>query len=237
MPDRPHIQLDDELEALYAHITAMGGLVEEQLAKALEAMSKRDSVLAEEVIARDNLVNLQQQEIDMAAALALALRQPVSRDLREIIATIKISGDLERIGDLAKNVAKRTLVLNQEEPVTLTSGLVRMGREVLSQIKDVLDAYNSRSVTRALEVWTSDDEIDELYNSLLREFLTYMMEDPRVIGLCTHLLFIAKNLERAGDHATNIAEMIYYIDKGEPITNDRPKGTPNKLTDVKPKTE
>jgi len=132
MPDRHHIQLDDELEALYAHITEMGGLVEEQLAKSLDAMSKRDSVLAEEVIARDNLVNLQQQEIDMAAALALALRQPVSRDLREIIATIKISGDLERIGDLAKNVAKRTLVLNQEEPVTLTGGLVRMGREVLS---------------------------------------------------------------------------------------------------------
>jgi phosphate transport system protein len=112
-----------------------------------------------------------------------------------------------------------------------------MGREVLSQIKDVLDAYSSRSVSRAMDVWAGDTEIDELYNSLLREFLTYMMEDPRTIGLCTHLLFIAKNLERAGDHATNIAEMVYYIDKGEPMAEDRPKGTPNKLTDVKPKAE
>ncbi len=237
MTERPHIQLDDELENLTAQITEMGGLVELQLANALNAMSKRDSKMAQDVIAMDHDVNLQQQEIDIAAATALALRQPVSRDLREIIATIKMSGDLERIGDLAKNVAKRVLVLNQEEPVTLTHGLGRMGRQVLSQIKDVLDAYTAHSVSGAMEVWTSDDEIDELYNSLLREFLTYMMEDPRTIGLCTHLLFIAKNLERAGDHATNIAEMIYYIEKGEPMAEDRPKGTPNKLTDVKPKAD
>lgn len=237
MPDRHHIQLDDELENLSAQIAEMGGLVEEQLANALDALSKRDSALAERVIAKDHDVNLQQQEIDMAAALALALRQPVSRDLRDIIATIKISGDLERIGDLAKNVAKRALVLNQEEPMNLTKGLVRMGRQVLSQAKDVLDAYTSRSVSGAMEVWASDDEIDELYNSLLREFLTYMMEDPRTIGLCTHLLFIAKNLERAGDHATNIAEMVYYIDKGQPMADDRPKGTPSNFSDVKPKAE
>ena len=234
MVTTPHITLDDEMESLSAQIAQMGGLTEEQVANALNAISRRDSALAKKTIERDGQVNLLQQEVDAAAVQSLALREPMGRDLREIMATIKIASDLERIGDLAKNVAKRALVLNQQEPMGLTKGLVRMGRQSLVQLKDVLDAYVSRDVSAAMEVWSQDDDIDELYNSLLREFLTYMMEDPRTIGLCTHLLFIAKNLERIGDHATKIAEIIYFVQEGHHLAGNRPKGAPEDLVDVRP---
>ncbi len=234
MVNTPHITLDDELESLSAQIAQMGGLAEEQVANALNAMSRRDSALAERTIKNDDQINLLQQEIDAASVQTLALRQPMGRDLREIMGPIKIASDLERIGDLAKNVAKRALVLNSQEPVGLTRGLVRMGRQALVQLKDVLDAYTQRDVSAAMEVWNQDEDIDELYNSLLREFLTYMMEDPRTIGLCTHLLFIAKNLERIGDHATKIAETVYFIQEGHYMTEDRPKGAPEDFAGVRP---
>lgn len=221
---RPHTKLDDELEGLSAQIAKLGGLAENQVAGALDAVSRRDSRLAERIIHDDELINQLQHLIENAAVQALALQQPMGRDLREIVAVLRITNDLERVGDLAKNIARRALVLNQEEPVKLTRGLVRMGRQALVQLKDVLDAYAARDVEQALNVRNRDEEIDELYNSLFREFLTYMMEDPRMIGLCTHLLFIAKNIERIGDHATNIAEFIYYIREAKPVPDQRPRG-------------
>ncbi len=234
MVNTPHITLDDEMESLSAQIAQMGGLAEEQVANALSAISRRDSALASKTVEKDDQINLLQQEVDAAAVQTLALRQPMGRDLREIMGPIKIASDLERIGDLAKNVAKRALVLNRQEPVSLTKGLVRMGRQSLVQLKDVLDAYVTRDVAAAMNVWAQDEDIDELYNSLLREFLTYMMEDPRTIGLCTHLLFIAKNLERIGDHATKIAETIYFIQEGQYLAESRPKGAPEDFAGVHP---
>ncbi len=237
MVSSPHITLDDELESISAQIAQMGGLAEDQVANALSAISRRDSALAEATIRNDAQVNALQQEIDAAAVHTLSLRQPMGRDLREVMGPIKIASDLERIGDLAKNVARRALVLNKQEPVNLTRGLVRMGRQSLVQLKDVLDAYAQRDVTAAMEVWGRDDDIDELYNSLLREFLTYMMEDPRTIGLCTQLLFIAKNLERIGDHATRIAEIIYFIQEGHYLEETRPKGAPEDFSGMRPLSE
>jgi len=237
MVNTPHITLDDEMESLSAQIAQMGGLAEEQVANALSSISRRDSALAEQTIRNDDQINSLQQEVDAAAVQTLALRQPMGRDLREIMAPIKIASDLERIGDLAKNVAKRAVTLNSQEPVSLTRGLVRMGRQSLVQLKDVLDAYTERDVAAAMEVWHQDEDIDELYNSLLREFLTYMMEDPRTIGLCTHLLFIAKNLERIGDHATKIAETIYFIQEGQYLAEHRPKGAPEDFAGVHPSSD
>lgn len=233
MPIRPHTKLDHELEALGAQIARLGGMAEAQVAASLDAVSRRDSSIAERTIASDHRLNDLQDEIESAAVQVLALRQPMGRDLREIVAILKIANDLERIGDLAKNVARRALVLNREEPVKLTRGLGRMGRQTLVQLKDVLDAYAARDVDRAISVRNRDEDIDELYNSLFREFLTYMMEDPRMIGLCTHLLFIAKNIERIGDHATNIAELVYYIKEARPVPDDRPRGG-SELADMEP---
>ncbi|MCP5431762.1 MAG: phosphate signaling complex protein PhoU [Alphaproteobacteria bacterium] len=208
----------------------MGGLCESQLGDSIEAVTRRDSALAQKVIERDAAIDALEQAIEADCVRVLALRQPLAGDLRETVGAMKIAVDLERVGDLAKNVAKRTLVLNREEPVKLTQGLSRMGRQALAQLKEVLDAYSSTSPERALAVWRRDDEIDELYNSLFREFLTYMMEDPRTIGTCTHLLFIAKNLERVGDHATNIAEILYFRHTGRYIKDARPKSDVTSLT-------
>jgi phosphate transport system protein len=153
-------------------------------------------------------------------------------DLRATLAAIKIANELERIGDLAKNIGKRALVLNREPPIRLTQSLARMGRQSLAQLKMVLDAYSDRDAEAARNVWRHDEEIDELYNSLFRELLTYMMEDPRTIGLCTHLLFIAKNIERAGDHATNIAETVYHMVTGTFMRIDRPKADITSTTPI-----
>ncbi|NWG46533.1 MAG: phosphate signaling complex protein PhoU [Alphaproteobacteria bacterium] len=213
-----------ELEDLTAKIARMGGLAESQLTDCLEAALRRDSDLAQKVISRDVAIDALEQEVEEDCVRLLALRHPMAGDLRAVVAAMKISIDLERIGDLSKNVSKRTLVLNREEPVKLIQGLGRMGRQALAQLKEVLDAYSLGEPDRAVAVWRRDEEIDELYNSLFREFLTYMMEDPRTIGLCTHLLFIAKNIERIGDHATNIAEIVYFCHKGRHISEARPKG-------------
>ena len=213
----------EQLDALSNGVAQMGGLVEAQLANAIEAIAKRDAGLAELAISSDERVDKLQQTVEEQALKVLALRQPMAVDLRATLAAIKIASELERIGDYAKNIGKRALVLNREPPIRLTQSLARMGRQALAQLKSVLDAYSDRDPDAAKSVWRQDEEIDELYNSLFRELLTYMMEDPRTIGLCTHLLFVAKNLERAGDHATNIAETVYHMATGGFLRYERPK--------------
>ncbi len=164
----------------------------------------------------------------------LALRQPMAQDLRHIVASLKIAGELERIGDYAKNVAKRSLVLNQFSGPSSLTGIAHMSRLVQENLKAIIDAVGENDVEKAVEVWNADEAVDEIYNALFRELITYMMEDPRSITPCTHLLFIAKNLERIGDHATNIAEMVYYAVKGEPMPEERPKGDSSAYAVVRP---
>jgi phosphate transport system protein len=222
----------EQLESLGNSVAQMGGLAEAQFANAIEAISKRDGKLAEAAIGSDERVDRIQQTIEEHALKLLALRQPMAIDLRATLAAIKIANELERIGDLAKNIGKRALVLNREPPIRLTQSLTRMGRQSLAQLKMVLDAYSDRDAEAARNVWRHDEEIDELYNSLFRELLTYMMEDPRTIGLCTHLLFVAKNIERAGDHATNIAETVYHMVTGTFMRIDRPKADVTSTTPI-----
>jgi phosphate transport system protein len=214
----------EQLDSLANCVAQMGGLVEAQFASAIEAIAKRDTRQAESAIANDERVDQLQQSVEEQALKVLALRQPMAVDLRATLAAIRIASELERIGDYAKNIGKRALVLNREPPIRLTQSLARMGRQAMTQLKNVLDAYSDHDANAAKSVWNQDEEIDELYNSLFRELLTYMMEDPRTIGLCTHLLFIAKNIERAGDHATNIAETVYHMSTGDYLRYDeRPK--------------
>lgn len=214
----------DQLENLSTAITQMGGLCEAQLADAIDAIARRDVGLAENIVRLDAKIDALEAQVERQAISLLALRQPLASDLRETLGALKISVDLERIGDLAKNIAKRATVVSRDvtDP-NLSQGLVRMGRLALSQLKSVLDAFSRRDVNTAMVVWKCDDEIDEIYNSLFRELLTYMMEDPRKISPSTHLLFIAKNFERIGDHATNIAETVSYIVTGSKMSDQRPK--------------
>ena len=222
----------DQLESLSTSVAQMGGLAETQFAEAIEAIAKRDMALADAAIAGDPRIDQLQQSIEDQAIRVLALRQPMAIDLRDTLAAIKIASELERVGDLAKNIAKRALVLNREPPIRLTSSLARMGRATLSQLKLVLDAYSDRNAAGAEAVWRQDNEIDEIYNSLFRELLTYMMEDPRTIGLCTHLLFVAKNIERCGDHATNVAETVYHMVSGGHLATERPKADVTSSTTI-----
>jgi len=222
----------EQLELLANGVAQMGGLAEAQFANAIEAVAKRDTKLAENAIGSDERVDRIQQTVEDQALKLLALRQPMAIDLRTTLAALKIANELERIGDLAKNIGKRALGLNREPPIKLAQSLARMGRQALAQLKAVLDAYSSRNAEAAKAVWRQDEEIDELYNSLFRELLTYMMEDPRTIGLCTHLLFIAKNIERAGDHATNIAETVYHMVTGTYLRVDRPKADLTSTTPI-----
>jgi len=222
----------EQLELLANGVAQMGGLAEAQFANAIEAIAKRDTRLAETAIGSDERVDRIQQTVEEQALKLLALRQPMAIDLRTTLAALKIANELERIGDLAKNIGKRALVLNREPPIKLAQSLARMGRQALTQLKTVLDAYSDRNAEAAKAVWRQDEEIDELYNSLFRELLTYMMEDPRTIGLCTHLLFIAKNIERAGDHATNIAETVYHMVTGTYLRVDRPKADLTSTTPI-----
>src|SRR5499427_6472348 len=222
----------EQLETLANAVAQMGGLAEAQFANAIEAVAKRDTRLAEAAIGSDDRIDRIQETVEDSALRVLALRQPMAVDLRTTLAALKIAYELERIGDLAKNIGKRALVLNREPPIRLTQSLARMGRQTLAQLKQVLDAYSDRDAEAAKAVWRHDEEIDELYNSLFRELLTYMMEDPRTIGLCTHLLFVAKNIERAGDHATNIAEVVYHMVKADHLSNNRPKADITSETSV-----
>jgi len=222
----------EQLESLSTSVAQMGGLAETQFGEAIEAIARRDMALAEAAIAGDPRIDQLQQSIEEQAIKVLALRQPMAIDLRDTLAAIKIASELERVGDLAKNIAKRALVLNLEPPIRLTSSLARMGKATLAQLKLVLDAYSDRDAAGAEAVWRQDNEIDEIYNSLFRELLTYMMEDPRTIGLCTHLLFVAKNIERCGDHATNIAETVYHMVSGGHLAIERPKADVTSSTTI-----
>jgi phosphate transport system protein len=215
---------DAELTQLNNIIVEMGGLAESQLAAAIEAVVKRDSELAAKVIEGDLQVDQLERDLDSLAVRLLALRQPMARDLREIVSALKIGADLERICDYCANVAKRAIALAHSPPTQPFHGLPRMAHFALLLVKEVIDAYVDRDADKAVAVWNRDAELDEMYSSLFREFLTYMMEDPRNIGAYTHLLFMAKNIERIGDHATNIAEDLYYMVRGTPLDQLRPKG-------------
>lgn len=213
----------EELEALGADLTRMGGYSEQALSDAVTAIARRDAGLARSVIDGDKKIDELQREIERKIMRLLALRQPLGRDLRQTVAALKLAGDLERIGDLAKNIAKRALTIQEFDPIALTRSVERMGKIAVTQLKQILDTFASREVAGAVSVWMQDEELDEHYNSLFRELLTYMMEDPRMIGPGAHLLFVAKNIERIGDHCTNMAEVIYFLETGEDIGTDRPK--------------
>jgi phosphate transport system protein len=232
MSDHTVKSFDEQLQGLAAAVAQMGGLAEAQLASAIDAIARRDSHAAESAVAGDARIDALQQDIEERALKLLALRQPMAVDLRDTLAAIKIAGELERIGDLAKNIAKRALVLNREPPIRLTQSLARMGKAAQNQLKQVLDAFSARDPEEAEAVWQRDGEIDEIYNSLFRELLTYMMEDPRTIGLCTHLLFVAKNIERSGDHCTNIAEVVYHMVRAGHLAVNRPKADTTSETAV-----
>ena len=216
---------DEDLRRISSRIAEMGGLAEEQLGSAIEALQNRDSELASEVIQSDKRLDRMEAELEKNAVAVMALRQPMASDLREVIAALKIASALERIGDLAKNVAKRTLILNQSGPVRVMSSVVRMGKQTQTLMTEALDAYTARDTALSVSVWKRDVEIDEMHNSIFRELITYMMEDPRTISLCSQLLFVVKNFERIGDHTTFIAEMTYYAVQGRPLGDDRPKSS------------
>jgi phosphate transport system protein len=216
---------DSDLQELSRSIGEMGGLAEREIADAIQALTRRDTALAMRVVASDPTIDALQREIEEKAILTIARRQPMAIDLREIVAALRVANDLERIGDLAKNIGKRVSALDGEfHPTKLIRGVEHMASLVLNQLKQVLDAYGSRDIASALVVWKGDEEIDALCTSLFRELLTYMMEDPRNITFCIHLMFCAKNIERMGDHATNIAETVHYMVEGHQITDQRPKG-------------
>ncbi|AZO34534.1 phosphate signaling complex protein PhoU [Mesorhizobium sp. M2A.F.Ca.ET.037.01.1.1] len=215
---------DEELKFLSKRIAAMGGHAERMVEQAVAALVNVDHGLAQKVIQDDIVLDEGQREIDDKAIIIIARRQPMATDLREIVGAIRISADIERVGDLGKNVAKRVASVDGRQPNSLFRGLEALANLALTQLKEVLDVYASRSVERIGFVRDRDDQIDAMYTSLFRELLTYMMEDPRNITPCTHLLFCAKNIERIGDHATNIAETIYYIVTGDQMPAERPKG-------------
>ncbi|WP_372783610.1 phosphate signaling complex protein PhoU [Phenylobacterium sp.] len=215
---------EEELNGLAAECVRMGGLTEAQVADAVSAVVKRNQDLAAIVVGRDDKLDEAERDIERKTIRLIALRQPVADDLRRAVAAMKVANNLERCGDLAKNIAKRTLVIVESDPLTpLTRSIERMGKLVLGRLSSVLDAYSRSDLERALAVWSQDDEVDEHYNSLFRELLTYMMGDPRTITACAHMLFVAKNLERIGDHATNIAEIIHYQITGAEMIGGRPK--------------
>jgi phosphate transport system protein len=224
---------DADLQELARMIAEMGGLAERQIGDALDALNRRDTTLARDVVVADARIDALQREIEEKAILTIARRQPMAVDLRDIVSALRVSNDLERIGDLAKNIAKRVEVVDSELNLQkVMRGVEHMTELVMTQIKDVLDAFARRDVARAVRVWRGDEEVDAVNNSLFRELLTYMMEDPRNISVCIHLLFCAKNIERMGDHATNIAETVYYMVEGQTLTDERPKGDTTSTTNI-----
>jgi len=215
---------DRDLETIQARIMKMGGLVERAISDAARSLEIRDEELAEDVRGRDRAIDILEEEINEEAARVIALRAPTAGDLRIVLSVMKISGNLERIGDYAKNMAKRTSILTQMSPVSGSpAALRRMAREVETMLKDALDAYIQRDINLAHEVIQRDRDVDQMYNAIFREFLTFMMEDPRNITACMHLHFIAKNTERMGDHVTSIAEQVIYLVSGEMPDDPRPK--------------
>lgn len=225
MNDR-HIvsSFDHDLEAVQAQVMKMGGLVEKALLDAAEALDLRDEALAEKVRAGDKAIDALEEMIQTECARIIAQRAPAARDLRTVLTVMRLAAALERAGDYAKNLAKRSLVLMQTPPVGTASGTVRrMAKLVVQQMSEALDAYIARDAVKAREVRLRDQEIDQMYGGLFRQLLTYMLEDPRTITASMHLHFIAKNIERVGDHATGIAEQVIYLVEGELPSDDRPK--------------
>lgn len=217
---------EEELALLDKKIAHMGGLAEHNLGLSFDALEHRDPRLAETVVKSDKQIDQLEREIETLVISMIARRQPMADDLRRVMAALRIAGDLERVGDLAKNIAKRALAIAHEShPKPLITGLGHMVELALKQLKSVLDAYAERDAEKAMAVWRDDEQIDAMYNSLFRELLTYMMEDPRTITACTHLLFMAKNIERAGDHVTNIAELVSFRSTGHGFDEARPKGS------------
>ena len=215
---------ESELSLLDRKIGQMGGLAEHILGDAFEALEQRNPSRAAAAVASDSSIDQLQLELEEQVVVTIAKRQPMANDLRQIMAVLKVAADLERIGDYAKNIGKRAVaVAGESQPKTLLTGLRHMVELASRQLRDVLDAFAARDADKAMKVWRDDEKIDALYNSVFRELLTYMMEDPRNIGLCTHLLFIAKNVERIGDHTTNIAETVNYLARGELPAGERPK--------------
>ena len=212
-----------DLEELTGDLARMGGLAEDMLSDAIHAIATRDLALADTVVARDPQIDALQIEVEKKILRLLALRQPLARDLRQTISALKIASELERIGDLAKSIAKRVKLVDKIDAPSALKGVARMGKLVNAQLKRVLDAYSALETDAANKVWSRDEEVDEHYQSLFREVVTYMIEDPRTISACAHLLFVAKNLERIGDHCTNIAEEIHFLVTGEQLLTERPK--------------
>jgi phosphate transport system protein len=225
MTDHTAKAFDIDLQDIARLVSEMGGLTEKQIGDSIDALSKHDEPLAQRVISLDTKVDALQREIEEKSVLTIARRQPMAVDLRDVVGALRVANDLERIGDLAKNIAKRVPAIDSDVQLQkVLRGVEHMADLVLTQVKDVLDSYARRDLNKALAVWRGDEEIDAVNNSLFRELLTYMMEDPRNISLCIHLLFCAKNIERMGDHATNIAETVYYMVEGHPLMDERPKG-------------
>jgi phosphate transport system protein len=225
---------DGDLQDLARMVAEMGGLAEKQVADSVDALAKRDSALAQRITQADTNIDALQRTIEEKAVLTIARRQPMAVDLRDIVGALRIANDLERIGDLAKNIAKRVIALNGEfPPPKLIRGVEHMTDLVLGQLKSVLDAYARRDLNKAMAVWRGDQEIDAVCTSVFRELLTYMLEDPRNITFCIHLMFCAKNVERMGDHATNIAETVHYVIDGRQIAESRPKGDTTTLATLK----
>ncbi len=225
MHDHTVKSYDRELDTLDRLIAEMGGVAEKMVVDAVDALANADTVLAHQVVSTDPRLDALQREIETLAVMTIARRQPMAIDLRELIGVIRVAGDLERVGDLAKNIAKRTIKLGVESRVPRAIvGLKHMNEVATELMKDVLDAYAQRDADRAREVWDRDVDLDALEDSVFRDLLTHMMEDPRNISFCAHMLFCSKNIERIGDHATNIAETVVYLVTGQAMPSDRPRG-------------
>jgi len=227
---------DEDLGQIISLVMEMGGLVETQVVDAAMALASRDTIMAARVVEGDKRIDELEVALDAMAIRTLALRQPMAEDLRVVIASLKIASNLERIGDYAKNIAKRTSIIAQEPSVRSSANMIkRMSVMVQKMITDVLDAFASRDAIAASDVRLRDEEVDEMHNTLFRELLTYMMEDPRNITPCMHLLFVAKNVERMGDHTTSIAEQVYFMVRGEMPEDERPKSDTTSTTFIDPK--
>ena len=234
--DTPHIvrSYEEELKRLRDMIARMGGLAERQVADSATALIRRDTELAAEVVSRDAQLDLLEREVEAFCVKLLALRQPMAGDLRLIVTSMKISSDLERIGDYARNGAKRAIVISSQPQFASLNGFSRLAHLVQENLKGAIDALVNDDLARADEVWNADQPVDDIYNGIFRELLTFMMEDPRNITAATHLLFVAKNLERIGDHATNIAERVHYAISGQILPDERPKSDSSAYAVVRP---
>ena len=215
---------DVDLQELTRMIAEMGGYAERQFVEAVDALTQRDRAHGERVVLADALIDAQQRDVEQKAIATIATRQPMAVDLREIVGILRIANELERIGDLAKNIGKRVAALNGETmPRKALRGVTHITALALQQLRDALDSFAEKDGHKAIEVRNRDEEIDSMYTSLFRELLTYMMEDPGTVAFGIHLLFCAKNIERVGDHATNIAEAVYYMVEGHAFVDERPK--------------